>query len=83
MSEVVYSVKMSIRSLRPRTQLVDRHPLAGVADEVLLARRADQVGVGVAVAHVLQRFFAAEQLVAGLDVDFGIFFGRGMPTLEW
>ena len=56
-------------------ELVDRHPLAGGAEEVLLARGADQVGVGVAVAHVLQRLFAAEQLVAGLDVDFGIFFG--------
>ena len=75
MSEVVYLVKMSIRSFWPKHQLGDRHPLAGGADEVLLAGGADQVGVGVAVAHVLQRLFPAEQLVAGLDVDFRILFG--------
>ena len=56
-------------------QVLHRHPLAGGADEVLLAGGANEVGVGVPVAHVLQRLFAAEQLVAGLDVDFGIFFG--------
>ena len=40
-----------------------------LADEVLLARGADEVVVLVAEADVLQRLEAAETLVAGLDVD--------------
>ena len=83
MSEVVYSVKMSISSLLAEHQVVDRHPLAGGAEEVLLAGGADEIGVGVAVAHVLQRPFAADQLVAGLHVDFRILFGGRTPALEW
>ena len=75
MSEVVYLVKMSIRLALVDDQVLDRDLLAGGADEVLLAGGADEVGVGVAVAHVLQRFFAAEQLVAGLDVDFRVLLG--------
>ncbi len=35
----------------------------------MLARGADEVGVGVAEAHVVQRVLAAELLVAGLQVD--------------
>ena len=84
MSEVVYSVKMSISVVRAsRTQVPDRHALAGGAEEVLLAGRADEVRVGVAVAHVLQRLLAAHQLVAGLDVDFGVLFGGRDAELEW
>ena len=44
----------------------------GLAQEVLLARRAHEVGVGVAEAHVVQRLRAAELLVAGADVDLGV-----------
>ena len=76
MSDVVYSVKMSISWCLSRTRSATGTRCAGVAEEVLLARGADEVGVGVAVAHVLQRLFAAEQLIAGLDVDFRILFGR-------
>ena len=41
----------------------------GLAQEVLLPRRAHEVGVGVAEAHVVERVLAAQPLVAGLDVD--------------
>ena len=41
----------------------------GLAQEVLLARGAHEVGVGVAEAHVVERVLAAQPLVAGLDVD--------------
>ena len=53
MSEVVYSVKTSISSLLAEDQVLDRHPLAGGAEEVLLAGGADEIGVGVPVADVL------------------------------
>ncbi len=43
--------------------------LAQVAQEVLLARHPHEVRVGVAVAHVVERVFVAELLVAGLQVD--------------
>jgi hypothetical protein len=55
-------------------EVFDRNPLAGFAEEVLLAGGAHEVGVGVAVAHVLERFLPAEQLISGLDVDFRILF---------
>ena len=41
----------------------------GLAQEVLLARRAHEVVVGVAEAHVVQGLRAAQLLVAGGDVD--------------
>ena len=81
MSEVVYSVKISISLLRSSDQIRDRDPLAGGAEEVLLARGADDVGVGVAVAHVLQRPSAAHHLVARLHVDLRVLFGGRQPTL--
>ncbi len=43
--------------------------LLGLAQEVLLARGAHEVGVLVAEAHVLQRLVAAHALIAGRDVD--------------
>ena len=52
--------------------LLDAALLLGLADEVLLAGGADDVGVGVAVAHVVERVAAAQPLVAGLDVDRGV-----------
>ena len=59
--------------LRELVVLADEAPhaelLLGLADEVLLARDAHEVRVGVAVAHVGQRVVAAQPLVAGLDVD--------------
>ena len=54
-----------------------RDLLAQVAQEVLLARDAHEVRVGVAVAHVVERVFVAELLVAGLQVDARVVrFGR-------
>ena len=49
-----------------------RDLLAQIAQEVLLAGDAHEVGVGVAVAHVGERVFVAELLVAGLEVDVGV-----------
>ncbi len=43
-----------------------RDLLAQVAQEVLLARDAHEVGVGVAVADVVEGVFITELLVAGL-----------------
>ncbi len=43
--------------------------LAQVAQEVLLARDAHEVRVGVTVAHVVERVFVAQLLIAGLQVD--------------
>ena len=43
--------------------------LLGLAQEVLLAGGAHDVGVLVAEAHVLERLAPAHALVAGLDVD--------------
>jgi hypothetical protein len=42
------------------------------AQEELLARNAVQVGVGVAIAHEVERLVAAELLVAGEEVDRGV-----------
>ena len=52
-------------------ELADVDPLARLAQEGLLAGGADDVVVGVPVAHVLQRLEPAEPLVAGVDVDRG------------
>ena len=49
--------------------------LLGLAQEVLLAGRAHDVGVLVAEAHVLERLAPAHALVAGLDVDVGVLGG--------
>ena len=49
-----------------------RDLLTQVAQEVLLAGDAHEVGVGVAVAHVVERVFVAQLLVAGLQVDAGV-----------
>ena len=53
-----------------------RDLLAQVAQEVLLARHAHEIRVFVAVAHVAQRVLVAQLLVAGLEVDFRVVFGR-------
>ena len=53
-------------------QLAGAELVLGLADEVLLAGGADQVGVGVAEADVVERVRAAELLVARLDVDRGV-----------
>ena len=58
MSEVVYSVKMSSSSSRSEISF-DGGTAARLADEVLLAGRADEVVVLVAEAHVLERLEAA------------------------
>ena len=50
-------------------QLRDADLRLDLAEEVLLARRADEVVVVVAVADVVERVLAADLLVAGLDVD--------------
>jgi len=50
-------------------QVRGRHLLARLAQEVLLTGRAHQVGVRMAIAHVLQSILAAQLLVPGLDVD--------------
>ena len=51
--------------------------LAQVAQEVLLAGDPHEVRVGVPVAHVVERVFVAELLVAGLEVDARVVgFGR-------
>ena len=59
-----------VRARRPHVQA----PLE-LAHERLLARRADEVGVEVAVADVLQRLQAGELLVAGLQIDLGVVAG--------
>ena len=69
MSEVVYLVKMLIRSLRSLNSFVAADLLARLAQEVLLAGGADDVVVGVAVAGIVERVVAAQRLVAGLQVD--------------
>ena len=69
MSELVCSVKMSIRSERLGEQDLGRDLLARLAQEVLLARRANDVVVGVPVARVVERVEPAQRLVARLDVD--------------
>ena len=50
------------------------HPdlLLELAHEVLLARGAHVVRVGVAKAHVVERLLVAQLLIAGLDVDRGV-----------
>ena len=50
----------------------DVEPPLELAHEGLLARRAQEVGVEVAIAHVLERLEAGELLVAGLEVDRGV-----------
>ena len=60
--------------------VLDADLLLDLADEVLLAGDAHEVGVGVAVAHVVERRLAAQLLVAGLDVDVA-YCGGGQPGI--
>ena len=62
MSEVVCLPKISIRRSRLSIS-VDADLLLGLAQEVLLAGGADEVGVLVAEAHVLERL--ARRTAAG------------------
>ena len=55
----------------------------GLAQEVLLARRAHEVVVGVAEAHVVQRLRAAQLLVAGGTLISAYCALTGRPALEW
>ena len=55
MSERVLSAKMSISLSALSSSLRGRHLRAHLAQEVLLARAAHDVVVGVAVAHVVER----------------------------
>ena len=52
-----------------RDQLAGADLRLRLPEEVLLARGAHDVGVGVAVADVVERVLAAQLLVAGVDVD--------------
>ena len=71
MSKLKYPRNTSTSSLRVAELLSSlyRALVGGLAQEVLLARVAEEVGVGVAVAHVGERVRADEPLVARLDVD--------------
>ena len=63
-------------------RLPDAVLVLGPADEVLLARVADEVGVGVAEAHERPaRLVAAQLLVAGLDVDARVVGQRGVVVV--
>ena len=82
MSEVTYFFRMSISWLRSRQDLRRRQLLARLAQELLLARRAHQVVVVVAVADVLERVVAAHPLVAGRDVDLRVLLGGAQPDVR-
>ena len=56
--------------------------LAQVAQEVLLAGHPHEVRVGVAVAHVVERVFVAQLLVAGLAGRCSCSRFRGLPTFS-
>ena len=56
-----------------------REPVLQRLDEQLLARRPVEVGVGVAVADVVERLLAVELLVARLEVDLRVI-RRGRPA---
>ena len=64
--------KMSQQLLAVGEDAADADLVLRLAEEGLLARGADEVGVEVAVADVVERALAAELLVAGRDVDRGV-----------
>ena len=71
MSDEVYLPKILTSFVAVLDQPAHAHLLLGLAQEVLLAGRADEVVVLVAEAHVLERLAAAQPLVAGGHVDVG------------
>ena len=75
-------MKILTSFLRSSISRSRRHLGACLAQEGLLARRADDVVVGVAVAREGERVEPAERLVAGLQVDLGVVGGaRVGPVL--
>ena len=61
-------------------QVEEAELLLGLADEVLLARDADEVRVRVPVADVGERAVGAQLLVAGLEVDRGVAVADGVEV---
>ncbi len=55
--------------------------VAQVAKKILLARDTHEVRVGVPVAHVVERVFVAELLIAGLEIDARVVRFRGADVL--